>query len=382
MIQSGVEMTTSHRIESIHITGFRSLADVKIDDLPNPAVLLGANGAGKSNLLHFLEMLKEMSHDRLGEFVQQQGGADDQLFGGRRLTPQIDATVSFHTALGRNSFSFTLKHGNPDQFIVTDEGFVFTPKEEGGGESQSGRINVLERCGPESGFLSTSQLPTAKIERKVAADMLRDCISYQFHDTSDASPLKTRWDVEDNHRLLGHGGNLAPILIRLREKEISSYNMICKHIERVLPEFHSFQLDVDYGKTLLRWRAKATGKTIGAHLTSDGSLRCFLLITLLNLPNEMLPRVILLDEPELGLHPFAVSLVSHMVKAMARERQVIVATQSPYFVDAFSLDEIVVLTMRDGKTKAKRFDDEDFSHWLEECSTGELWWKNLLGGYP
>ena len=382
MIQSGVEMTTSHRIESIHIKGFRSLADVKIDDLPNPAVLLGANGAGKSNLLRFLEMLKEMSHDRLGEFVQQQGGADDQLFGGRRLTPQIDATVSFHTALGRNSFSFTLKHGNPDQFIVTDEGFVFTPKEEGGGESQSGRINVLERCGPESGFLSTSQLPTAKIERKVAADMLGDCMSYQFHDTSDASPLKTRWDVEDNHRLLGHGGNLAPILIRLREKEISRYNMICKHIGRVLPEFHSFQLDADYGKTLLRWRAKATGKTLGAHLTSDGSLRCFLLITLLNLPDEMLPRVILLDEPELGLHPFAVSLVSHMVKAMARERQVIVATQSPYFVDAFSLDEIVVLTMRDGKTQAKRFDDEDFSHWLEECSTGELWWKNLLGGYP
>ena len=375
-------MTTPNRIESIHIKGFRSLADVKIDDLSNPAVLLGANGSGKSNLLRFLEMLKEMSHGRLGEFVQQQGGADDQLFGGRRLTPQIDATVSFHTALGRNSFSFTLKHGNPDQFTVTNEGFVFTPKEKGGGESQSGQINVLERCGPESGFFSASQLPTAKIERKVAADMLGDCMSYQFHDTSDASPLKTRWDVEDNHRLLGHGGNLAPILIRLREKEISRYNMICKHIGRVLPEFHSFQLDADYGKTLLRWRAKATGKTLGAHLTSDGSLRCFLLITLLNLPDDMLPRVILLDEPELGLHPFAVSLVSHMVKAMARERQVIVATQSPYFVDAFSLDEIVVLTMQDGRTQAKRFADEDFSHWLEEYSTGELWWKNLLGGYP
>ena len=378
-------MTTPNRIESIHIKGFRSLADVKLDNIPNPMVLLGANGSGKSNVLRFLEMLREMSHDRLGEFVQQQGGADDQLFGGRRLTPQIDATVSFHTALGRNDFKFTLKHGNPDQFIVTEEGFVFIPKEEGGGESQSGRINVLERCGPESGFLSVSQSPTAKMERKVAADMLRDCMSYQsyqFHDTSDASPLKTRWDVEDNHRLLGHGGNLAPILIRLREKEISRYNMICKHIGRVLPEFHSFQLDADYGKTLLRWRAKATGKTLGAHLTSDGSLRCFLLITLLNLPDEMLPRVILLDEPELGLHPFAVSLVSHMVKAMARERQVIVATQSPYFVDAFSLDEIVVLTMRDGRTQAKRFADEDFSHWLEEYSTGELWWKNLLGGYP
>lgn len=375
-------MTTPNRIESIRIKGFRSLADVKIDDLSNPAVLLGANGSGKSNLLRFLEMLKEMSRHRLGEFVQQQGGADDQLFGGRRLTPQIDATVSFHTALGRNRFSFRLKHGNPDQFTVTDEQFRFAPREEGGGESQSVQMNILERFGPESGFFHASKLPTAAAERKMAVEMLGDCISYQFHDTSDASPLKTRWDVEDNHRLLGHGGNLAPILIRLREKETSIYNMICKHIGRVVPEFHSFQLDADYGKTLLRWKANATSKTIGAHLTSDGSLRCFLLITLLNLPDEMLPSVILLDEPELGLHPAAISLISHMVKSLASRRQVIVATQSPYFVDAFSFDEIIMLSLREGRTVANGINSRNFNHWLEDYSTGELWWKGVLGGYP
>lgn len=375
-------MTKLNRIESIHIKGFRSLADVKVDNLSNPMVMLGINGAGKSNILRFLELLQKMCHHQLGEFVQQQGGADDQLFGGRRVTQQIEAAISFHTALGSSRFSFTLRHGNPDQFTVMDEQFRFALREDRKGESQRVQLSILERCGPESGFFNASKSPTAKVERKMVADMLGDCISYQFHDTSDASPIKTRWDMEDNHRLLGHGGNLASILIRLKENDISRYDMICKHIGRVVPEFQSFQLEANYGKTLLRWKAKATDKTIGAHLTSDGSLRCFLLITLLNLPDDMLPSIILLDEPELGLHPFATSLISNMIKSLSHRRQVIVATQSPHFVDAFGLENIVVLEMRDGRTETKRFNEKDFSEWLDDHSTGQLWWSHLLGGYP
>ena len=107
-----------------------------------------------------------------------------------------------------------------------------------------------------------------------------------------------------------------------------------------------------------------------------------MLITLLNLPDEMLPSVISLDEPELGLHPTAISLVSHMVKSLALRRQVIVATQSPYFVDAFSLDELVMLSLRDGRTEATKIDSSHFKHWLADYSTGQLWWKGVLGGYP
>ena len=181
---------------------------------------------------------------------------------------------------------------------------------------------------------------------------------------------------------LEHGGNLGPVLLSLREHHLSKYKLICRRIRQVLPEFDDFQLEEEYGKTILRWRGKTTGQTLGAHLTSDGSLRCFCLLTLLSLPDEVLPRIILLDEPELGLHPFATSLVSHMVKSLSQRRQVIVATQSPHFVDAFGLDDIVVLEMRDGRTETKRFNEEDFSEWLDDHSSGQLWWRNLLGGYP
>ena len=124
-------------------------------------------------------------------------------------------------------------------------------------------------------------------------------------------------------------------------------------------------------------------KAIGAHLTSDGSLRFFALVTLLNLPSEMLPDVPLLNEPELGLHPAAANLIGDMIKALANKRQVIVATQSPLLVDAFGLDEILVLELcGEGRTTIRRCDDKSYRNWLKEYTTGELWQKNLLGGRP
>ncbi len=124
-------------------------------------------------------------------------------------------------------------------------------------------------------------------------------------------------------------------------------------------------------------------RSLGAHLTSDGSLRFFALVTLLNLPDEMLPDVLLLDEPELGLHPAAVTLVADMIKSLATERQVIVATQSPLLVDAFDLDEIIVAELRNERTEFHRLDPNDYKQWLAEAfTTGELWQKNLIGGRP
>ena len=156
--------------------------------------------------------------------------------------------------------------------------------------------------------------------------------------------------------------------------------MICKQINRVLPGFDRFAIEVDYGRVMLRWKSKWSDKTFGAHITSDGSLRFFALATLLNLPPQMLPDVILLDEPELGLHPSAIYLLGGMIKSLSVQKQVIVATQSPLLVDSFDLDQIFVLDLIEGETKVSRPDEESLKHWLEEYSTGELWQKNVLGG--
>ena len=379
-------------IESVLIRGFRSLADVKLSGIPKAAVLIGANGSGKSNFIRFFEMLNWMlGSRRLAEFVKMQGGADDQLHGGSRRTSRIEAEVRLRTESGCTDYGFILFHAHPDRLSFTEErlrsssdtsqkGTLFPMPEmtwhHFGNEYQETGITQLMQPGKPHDLNADAA--------KLIVKLFRNCIAYQFHDTSDTSNFKKRWDAEDNNQLHGHGGNLAAVLLRLEQEDTKRYEAICRHISRVLPVFDRFHTEQSFGKVLLRWKAKGAGKTFGAHLTSDGSLRFFSLVTLLNLPPEMLPDVILLDEPELGLHPAAIALIGGMIKALSEERQVIVATQSPLLVDAFDLDEIFVSELHGGCTEFRKLAPDDYQVWLDDnnFTPGELWQKNLLGGRP
>ena len=372
-----------NRIDAIRIRGFRSLADVELAELPDTTVLIGANGSGKSNFIRFFEMVSWMlrSH-QLREFVAKHGGASDQLFGGSRRTNRMEAELSLRTDAGRNDYRFKLAHAHPDRLIFTEEAFRFSsehfPTEAGWQHLGVGH--------EEAQIVETAQTGSPDgVNRKTASavvHLLRNCAAFQFHDTSDGSNIKMPWDVEDNNSLRSHGGNLAAVLYRLEHEDIRRFEQICRHIGRVLPVFDRFQIEERYGKVMLRWKPKDAEETFGAHLTSDGSLRFFALVTLLNLPPQMLPDVLLLDEPELGLHPAAIVLIGNMIKSLATERQVVIATQSPLLVDAFSLDEIVVLELRDKRTEFRRLDADDYQIWLDDFTTGELWQKNLIGGRP
>ena len=381
-------------IEYIRIRGFRSLADVELEGLPGAVVLIGANGSGKSNFIRFFEMLSWMLRSRrLAEFVEMQGGADDQLHGGNHLTQRIEAEIRLRTEAGRNDYRFTLSRAHPDRFFFSEESFRFIRTASQTKTFQQSNLRMeaswehLGKGHQEAEIVKAAQSHeyhgVNNTTARVIVNLLRSCSVYQFHDTSDTSAFKKRWDAEDNNYLRSYGGNLAAVLFRLEREDIKRYELISQHISRVLPVFDRFHIEESYGKVSLRWKAKGTDKTFGAHLTSDGSLRFFALVTLLNLPPEMLPDVILLDEPELGLHPAAIALVAGMIKALAKDRQVILATQSPLLVDAFGLDEIFVLDLQDGRTEFRKLSPDDYQVWLNDNFTpGELWQKNLLGGRP
>ena len=371
-------------IDAVRIKGFRSLADVELTDLPNATVLIGANGSGKSNLIRFFEMVSWMLRSqRLGEFVERNGGADDQLFGGSRVTPRIEAEIFLRADRGRDDYRFTLTHAHPDRFFFAEEAFRF---------SDAALPTVAPWQYLDSGQRE-AQLPEAAgvwehpgvnpQTARVLLRLLRSCAVYQFHDTSHYSNLKKSWDASENYRLRSDAGNLAAVLYRLEQEDSRRYKFICLQIARVLPDFDRFDIAERYGKVILRWRPKWGDKTIGAHLTSDGSLRFFALATLLNLPPEMLDNVILLDEPELGLHPSAVDLVGGMINGLSQERQIIVATQSPLLVDTFDLDEIFTLDLKKGQTGISRLDPEQYRIWLDDGFTaGTLWKQSFFGGQP
>ena len=374
----------SNMIESVRIRGFRSLADVYISGLPQAAVFIGANGSGKSNFMRFFEMLSWMLRSRqLGEFVSRHGGADDQLFGGNAKTPRMTGEITMRTSSGRNDYRFALSYAHPDRFIFTQEDIRFS----GLRYATEAHWQSLGSSHVEAKIVEAAQTPNYpginRTTASVIVNLLRNCVVYQFHDTSESSGFKNRWDVFENSQLRSHGGNLAAVLYHLEQHDLRRYELICRHIARILPGFERFDIQEEYGKVLLRWKARWSDKTIGAHLTSDGSLRFFALVTLLNLPGEMLPDVILLDEPELGLHPAAVTLVGGMIKSLSVEKQVIIATQSPLLVDVFDLDEIIALELVNGSTEFRRLNTEDYQVWIDDCfSAGEMWKKNLLGAQP
>ena len=381
---SNPEQHLPTRIEAVSIKGFRSLANVELHGLRQAVVLIGTNGSGKSNFIRFFEMLSWMLRSgRLGEFIERYGGADDQLFGGRKETQIIEADLQLRTSQGRNDYSFALTHAHPDRFFFTREAFRFSRENFQG----SAPWQYLESGHREAAIVQAARSPQDHaVNPKTAGvivGLLRSCSVYQFHDTSDTSAFKQKWDLDSSSaELRSHGGNLAAVLHRLEHEDSRRYEFICHQIGRVLPNFDRFASDERYGQVFLRWKARNQEKTFGAHLTSDGSLRFFALVTLLNLPSQMLPQMLLLDEPELGLHPAAVSLIGSMIKSLSEERQVIVATQSPLLVDAFDLSEIITLNLKEGRTEPRKLEPAEYSMWLEDFTTGELWQKNLLGGQP
>ncbi|WP_422119092.1 AAA family ATPase [Alkalilimnicola ehrlichii MLHE-1] len=314
----------------------------------------------------------------LQQFVIEKGGGDDQLFFGARTTSRLEAEIALETEQGTNEYRMALTHVAPDSLAFAEEAFRFSRHDR---EGSSDWIH-LPMPAQESG-LPVAAADSGQRSRRTARTLLyllRNCATFQFHDTSAKASLNMRWDESENARMRSDGGNLAPILLHLSQEHPRRYRLITRQIQRVLPVFEDFDLQSTGGKVLLRWRARNSDNTFGPHLTSDGSLRLFCLFTLLNLPGEMLPDVLMIDEPELGLHPHAIALTADMLKSLSVHRQVFIATQSPLMVDAFDVDNILVASLKDGATDLTPMDRDEYRVWLESgYQPSDLWLKEPVG---
>jgi predicted ATPase len=219
---------------------------------------------------------------------------------------------------------------------------------------------------------------------KALRQLLDQCLVYHFHDTSSKARIRQACYIRDNHALWADGGNLAPVLLRMQNYSNSAYRQIVGTIRLIAPFFDDFVLEPGTGdkEIFLDWREVGSDQIFGPHQLSDGTLRAMCLITLLMQPEDQLPRLIVVDEPELGLHPYALNVVASLFKKASHHTQVLVSTQSTTFLDNFDPENIIVVNRKGKESKFSRLDPENLEGWLDEYSLGEVWEKNVIGGGP
>jgi predicted ATPase len=361
------------RLARITLRGLRSIRCVEGLALGPINVLIGANGAGKSNLISFFRLLESIAagEGSLPTYVTSAGGANALLHDGAATTPEIGAALTFETAAGNVEYAFRLTSGAPDILLFAEEKFRLSAL---GTEAPWVALGSGHR---ESG-LHRSPDPTAR----AILGMLRGAVTYQLHNTSDTARIRKRWGVGDGLTLKADAANLAPFLLRLRASRRDAYDRIVDTVRQIAPFFADFHLEPEQGTMLLQWRERNTDIVFQPHQASDGMLRMMALVALLLQPYEDLPPLIIVDEPELGLHPYAISIVAGLFRSASLHAEVLLATQSTTFLDLFEPEEIIVVDRHDRESRLRHLDLEDLKAWLEEYSIGELWEKNVLGGRP
>ena len=362
-------------LDTITVKGFKSIA--AIEQLPLGAinVVIGPNGSGKSNFIGVFAFLHAIREGHLQEYVIRAGGADRVLHFGSKVTETLHIHISFKA--GRNQYEIELQPTAADELVPAAETVYFWDKAHYPKPYNEG----LSRVGKEAG-ISTAQ--SSRIAFYVRQHLNRWRV-YHFHDTSASSAMKKTADVNDNRYLRPDGSNLAAFLYYLREKHETSYSLIRRTVQRMVPFFDDFQLEpqqLNPDKIRLEWRHKGSEAYFDGASLSDGTLRFIALATLFLQPEEYRPSVILVDEPELGLHPFAINLLGAMVKTAAHTSQVILSTQSPLLLDEFAPEDVLVAEREGHATTFRRLDAAKLQSWLAEYSLGELWEKNELGGRP
>lgn len=362
------------KLEQITIQNFKSIRDQTLKLAPLN-VFIGANGSGKSNFVGAFQFLRGVVEQELQVQTGTAGGADALLHFGRKSSPYLKLEAAFSEGVLANGYSLELIPTEEDRFVFKNESAWFHDREQYPTKPYD--------IGLGSGHAESKLLGSGKT---IATHVRQDMGSYRiyhFHDTSESAKSKTTGDIDDNVFLRPDAANLAAFLYRLEETDLGHFKNIETTIRQIAPYFEGFRLKpsrLNPEKIRLEWREKGNDNYFNASALSDGTLRFICLATLLLQPQ--IPPLILLDEPELGLHPAAIGLLADLLQAAATKTQVLVATQSVTLVSQFAPERVWIVERRDRASVFEHLEAKDMSNWLEDYSLGELWEKNILGGRP
>jgi len=355
-------------LDKLTIKGFKSIKSLEGFELKKLNIMIGGNGAGKSNFVDVFRMLRAMVDENFATFIKSRGGADDFLFNGPKYTTRIKIELKLKKHF---EYACSLLPAVSENFIIEKEVFGAHTFISGSTES-----NLIAAKNDKS---SIEQEDDERLYQ-----LISNFTVYHFHDTSATAPMRRSEITADNVRLRSDASNIAPFLLELRGNTPKAYAEIVEAIKLVTPFFDDFILkpkkNGEKEKVNLSWKQKGSDYPMQPYHFSDGTIRFICLATALLQPN--LPSTIIIDEPELGLHPYAIEILAELIKAASQKTQVVISTQSPALIDNFNPEDIIVVNRENGESTFKRLDAKELSHWLEEYSLGELWRKNIVTGGP
>ncbi len=324
-------------------------------------------------------MLNEMMAGRLQRYIADSGRAQSLLHFGPKVTPQITAKLEFEADNGMDVYEMRLFHAPGDTLFFAEETLSFL---------QTNRLS-LKTFPLGTGHQETrigEKADDGEKTARVFKNLLNHCCVYYFHDTSPTARVRQYCYVGDNRLLMPDAGNLAALLYRLQnENNGSAYQPIVATIRLIAPFFDDFELEPSGpGKkdVILNWRGKRSAQVFGPHQLSDGTLRTICLVTLLLQPEDKLPGIVIVDEPELGLHPYALNVVASLFSKASHHTQVLIGTQPSTFLNNFNPGDVIVVNRDDMESRFMRPDPTKLAEWLEEYNLGEIWEKNIIGGGP
>ncbi|MGI9106473.1 MAG: AAA family ATPase [Pyrinomonadaceae bacterium] len=374
------------KITQLDIKGFRSLKDVtwQPGDLN---LLIGANGAGKSNLLRFLELLAVSARGGLGKYIQSLGGFNAIAWDGsvRDISWALNYADSvFHhdryeVKLTGGGWGYRvateLLSGNPSE----EETVIFIDREGNKAKISDFMFEVPRELNPELIDKEGTLLSAASA----------------FHDWSDVALFKSALSsitVYHDIRVDRDAAIRSPAVTRYEQRVDSDGQNLISVLHTLYTGNREFKRDIDaamraaFGddyeeivfppaadqRIQLRVRWRSLKREQSAADLSDGTLRFLLLMTVLAGPDP--PPVIAIDEPETGLHPAMLPIVAEHAVDAALRSQVVLSTHSPQLLDAFTETQptTTVIRWENGETVLQNLDGEELRYWLREYTLGAL----------
>lgn len=359
---------SADQLSKINISGYKSIRNCSIK-FGRINVLIGSNGAGKSNFISAFTLLQNVLNRNLQVFVGQ-SGLNSLFYKGRKFTEEIGFEVFF----GNNSYGFNLVPTDDNKIIFKKEYFGYHGYWENESNVSRGHDESMWQSGTDN-----------EIDKYVQPILMRqNWRVYHFHDTSRNARVKQEHNISNDKGLLNDASNLAAFLYRLKNNYQKSYHEILSTIQLIAPYFDDFVLEPQESNRefiILKWQQKGCEDVFNVSQLSDGTLRFICLATLLLQPDGTQPGTIIIDEPELGLHPYAITIFSEMVRQLSTRKQIIISTQSVELLNEFGIEDVIVVDRDEDGSLFKRLDAQGLEEWLEnEYALGELWKKNVLGG--